>query len=212
MNMMNESEWFMKSFQRVSAKLKKIWMRLILRGTRYSNGYKKLDAFYIINDPWHMDSPSEQYRFKETNRLILENFGAVRSLLEIGCGEGHQSLHLQQVCDRLTGLDVSDRAVGRARRRCPRDEFLVGDIFSLAVGAKAPFELVVACEVLYYMSDVPAALGRIQALGRNCFLTYFAGEMETLDSQVLSLPGAVSKILQFEQSRWRAVWWRGDQI
>lgn len=120
----------MKLSQKVADKLKEIWMRFILRGVHYSNDCKKLDSFYLVNDPWRMTSPSEQYRFAETNRLILEKFGRVESILEIGCGEGHQSLHLQLVCDRLTGLDVSTRAVERGRRRCSGGEFLVGDVFS----------------------------------------------------------------------------------
>ena len=202
----------MKPSSKVAAELKEIWMRFALRGVRYSNNYKKLDAIYMIGDPWRLALPSDQYRFAETNRLILEKFGRVGSLLEIGCGEGHQSLHLQHVCGRLTGLDVSAMAVERARRRCPRGEFFVGDVFSQEVDARAPFDLVVACEVLYYMIDVPAALRRMQTLGRNNLVTYFAGEMETLDPQVLSLPRAVSEVLMFEPARWRAVWWRGDQV
>jgi len=192
--------------------LKKIWMRCTLRGVRYSNDYKKLDRIYMLDDPWRMVSPTEQYRFSETSRLILEKFGRVGSLLEIGCGEGHQSLQLRQVCDRLIGLDVSARAVKRARRRRPGSEFLVGDIFSPEVHAQAPFDLVVACEVLYYMNNVPAALRQMRALGRNSLVTYFAGEMETLDPQVLSLPGAASEILEFNGTRWRVAWWRGDQV
>jgi hypothetical protein len=101
---------------------------------------------------------------------------------------------------------VSGRAVERARKRCPGSEFLVGDIFSQEVSARAPFDLVVACEVLYYMTDVPAALRRIRKLGRHNLVTYFAGEMETLDALVLTLPGVASEILEFESSRWRAAW------
>lgn len=89
---------------------------------------------------------------------------------------------------------------------------MVGNVFSQEVDARAPFDLVVACEVLYYMRDVPLALRRIQALARNILVTYFAGEMETLDPQILSFPGAVSEILELKQSRWRAAWWRGDQV
>jgi SAM-dependent methyltransferase len=198
--------------QNVVAMLKKFWMRFALRGVHYSSNYAKLDAIYMVDDPWGMASPSEEYRFAGTNKLILKKFGRVGSILEIGCGEGHQSLHLRQVCDRLIGLDVSGRAVRRARRRCSGGKFLVGDIFSQEVGAHAPFDLVVACEVLYYMSDVPAALRRIQELGRNSLVTYFAREMKTLDPLVLSLPGAASAILEVEEVRWRAVWWPGEQI
>jgi len=71
----------------------------------------------------------------------MEQFGRVSSLLEIGCGEGHQSAQLQLVCDRLTGLDVSGRAVKRARGRCPGGEFLVGDVFSQEVDARGHLTL-----------------------------------------------------------------------
>lgn len=182
----------------------------MLRGVRYSDNFRKIDAIYLIDDPWRMSSPGEQYRFAETNRLVAERFGPVGSLLEIGCGEGHQSLHLQEVCDHVVGLDVSARAVERARSRCPRGNFLVGDIFSKEVDARAPFDLVLASEVLYYMTDTCAVLQRMRALGRNNLVTYFAGAMATLDPQVLSLPGVASEILEFKQSRWRAAWWRGD--
>ena len=207
---MNPITLCMKHYQSFLDKLKRIWMRFALRGVRYSNKYKKIDLIYLATDPWHMSSPGEEYRFAEINRLIIDKFGRVGSLLEIGCGEGHQSLHLRQVCDRLIGLDVSARAVERARRRCPQGEFLVGDIFSQEVDAQAPFDLVIASEVLYYMSDVPVVLRRMRMLGRNNLVTYFAGEMANLDPQVLSLPGVVSQMVEFENARWRAVWWRSD--
>jgi SAM-dependent methyltransferase len=191
--------------------LKKIWMRFALRGLRYSSDYAKLDAIYRIGDPWHMVSASEEYCFAETNRLILEKFGRVGSLLEIGCGEGHQSLHLRQVCSDLIGVDVSGRAVERARRRCPGSEFFVGDIFSPWVRAKAPFDLVVACEVLYYMSDVPTVLRCMREIGRNGFVTYFDREMKTLDPDVLSLHGVAGDIIEYGNVRWRAVWWRSHE-
>jgi SAM-dependent methyltransferase len=200
----------MKPSQDLVEKLKRLWMRFMLRGVRYSDNFRKIDTIYLVEDPWSMSSPAEQYRFAETNRLVAERFGQVGSLLEIGCGEGHQSLHLVQVCDHVIGLDISARAVERARSRCPQGEFLVGDIFSKELDARGPFDLVVASEVLYYITDTRAVLQRMRALGRNNLVTYFTGSMATLDPQVLSLPGVVSEIMEFERSRWRAAWWRGD--
>ena len=200
----------MITFRNIVTILRGRWIHHTLQGAHYTSDYAKMDAMYAVDDPWRMASTSEAYRFSETNRLILEKFGRVGSLLEIGCGEGHQSLQLRQTCDRLIGLDVSPRAVERARRRCPESEFLVGDVFSQEVDARAPFDLVVACEVLYYMSDVPAALRRMRELGRKGLVTYFARDMGILDPQVLSLPGTASEILEFERVRWRAVWWGCD--
>jgi SAM-dependent methyltransferase len=197
----------MKAFQKVQLELRKIWMRIALRNVRYSNNVKSLDRFYMLKDPWVMSSIREQYRFEETNRLIQEKFGRVGSLLEIGCGEGHQSVHLQKVCDCLTGLDVSGRAIERARMRCPNGVFLVGNVFTKEVNTLYKFDLVVACEVLYYLKEIPLALQRIRAIGDKGLVTYFDGEMENMDQYVLPLTGVASKIWEFNHSRWRAAWW-----
>jgi SAM-dependent methyltransferase len=193
--------------QKIDDRLKQFWRRIVLKGVRYSDQYKKLDSYYIVNDPWGMNSPSERYRFAETNRLILEKFGRVSSILEIGCGEGHQSLYLKMICDRLRGFDVSERAVKRAQKRCSGVDFFVGDVFSKEVEARAPYDIVVACEVLYYIKDVPFVLQRMKSMAPQSLLTYFAGEMEAMDKQVLAIPGTTSKVIEFKNSRWRLVWW-----
>jgi SAM-dependent methyltransferase len=166
-----------------------------------------MDALYLLQDPWGMNSPSEQSRFAETNRLLLEKFGHVGSLLEVGCGEGHQSIYLRHICDTLTGLDICGRAVERARTRHPGGRYIVGDLFSPAIADLAHFDLVMACEVLYYINDLEAALRRMRELGRNGFVTYFDKMMEKLDPLVLSLPGVSSEILKIGDACWRAVWW-----
>jgi SAM-dependent methyltransferase len=197
----------MKPLETIASKINRIFVRIALRGTHYSSNYSKLDTVYMVDDPWHMDSPSEKYRFEETNRLILEKFGRVRSILEVGCGEGHQSVILKNICNHLVGLDVSAKAVARAKRRCPGAVYYVGDISSREIDEFRPYDLVVACEVLYYMNDVSAALRRMQELGRNCFVTYYCREMESLDKWVLSIPGVSSEYFEYENIGWRAAWW-----
>ncbi|MEW6187423.1 MAG: class I SAM-dependent methyltransferase [Thermodesulfobacteriota bacterium] len=193
--------------------LKKIFLRYVLNNSPFNNTYSKLNLLYLINDPWQVkSSPGERYRFLETNRLIQEYFGRNASLLEIGCGEGHQSIYLGKVCDRLVGLDVSARAVDRARQRFPAGKFIVGDIFTKELDSIGPFDLIVASEVLYYMEDISAALQRIQELGNNYLITYFARKLEILDPYILSLPGVKSDFLEFENIRWRIAWWSKKNI
>jgi SAM-dependent methyltransferase len=200
-------------FRKISNKLITIWFRYAIRDTHYKNNFKKLNLIYLLPDPWKVKtSPGETYRFNETNRIIRERFGNVDSILEIGCGEGYQSLHLSKVCNRLIGLDVSTRAVERARRRVSDSEFIVGDIFSKEVNSRAPFDLIVACEVLYYMSDVSTVLQRMRVLGHKNLVTYYERAMDTLDPQILSLPGVKSEILKYEGVRWRVVWWQRDEF
>jgi hypothetical protein len=200
----------MKPFQKTALVLRNIWKRCILRDIHYSSDYKRLDRYYVMTDPWAMGSQKERHRFDKTNRIIMEEFGRVGTLLEVGCGEGHHSLELRHVCEHLIGVDVSARAIGRASKRYPPGEFYVGDIFSPEISARAPFDLIVACEVLYYMDDVPAALNELSALSNNILATYYQGQMKILDRHVLSLPGVTSKILEFEGSSWRVAWWRSN--
>ena len=114
------------------------------------------------------------------------------------------------MCDELVGIDVSGRAIERARARCPKAQFLAGDSFTPALGGHRPFDLVVACEVLYYVKDVTAELERLRQLGRACLVTYYARPAETLDPYVLSIPGVESTVVHYGDSRWTVAWWRNQ--
>lgn len=87
------------------------WKRLMHRDLRYRDRHRRLDELYRLSDPWEMDSDRERFRFQETNRLIESAFGRPATILEIGCGEGHQSEYLARICDWLTAIDVSARAI-----------------------------------------------------------------------------------------------------
>ena len=189
--------------------LKKLWMRLALRGVQFADKHATLDRFYKVKDPWGMDSPRELFRFFETNQLIRTHFGRPNRILEIGCGEGHQSVELLKISDHVFGLDVSSRAISRARMRCPTATFAVGDISSTQIAKQwVPFDLVVACEVLYYMKDVPAALAAMQRLGRGCFVSFVDSRRERLEPLIAAIPRTSSHRIEFQNLGWTAVWWR----
>jgi SAM-dependent methyltransferase len=191
--------------------LRELWLRAIIHGVHYRQRNRRLDALYWLPDPWGMDSPREAHRFAETNRLIERNFGRVNRMLEVGCGEGHQSIHLLETCKVLYGIDVSHRAVARAARRCPRGMFGEGDLFTakLLSGAER-FDLVVACEVLYYMNNIGAALDRISQLGAACLVTYYRGQAKLLDPYFAELSNNNKTTFSFQDESWNAVWWRGS--
>lgn len=191
-------------------RLKGLWFsKAFPYGMHYRDEVAGFDRLYRLRDPWSMNCERERFRFKETNRLILENFGRPHSLLEIGCGEGLQSSELQHVCDHLHGIDVSRRAVARAMRRCPQVTFSVGDIYSLPEPTPLTrFDLVTACEVLYYVADVAAALKRISELGRACMVGYYHGPHARLDERVREISGVQFEIASYEDVSWTFAWWR----
>jgi 2-polyprenyl-3-methyl-5-hydroxy-6-metoxy-1,4-benzoquinol methylase len=148
---------------------RRTWMKFALRGVGPNDNFERLDLAYSIEDPWNMESPGEISRFEGTNRIIRREFGQIDTLLELGCGEGHQTARLSEVAARVFGLDVSEKAVERARKRLPAAQFAATDVFSQPWSAQVSrFDLVTACEVLYYMSDVDRTIARMSELGRHC--------------------------------------------
>jgi SAM-dependent methyltransferase len=190
-------------------RLRDYWKRMALRRVHYADRADKLDRLYRVEDPWHMESAKEQARFDWTNRLISAQLAPVDTILEIGCGEGHQSQRLSHICDQLYGIDVSARAVNRARQRCSAGQFAVGDPFTFHLpDMPLPVDLVVACEVLYYVKDVRRFLARISELGRACLVTYYQGQAASLDPHLAAIPDNHRDQFHCDDTQWNAVWWR----
>lgn len=185
---------------------RKVWRRLVAKNLTASDDYERLDRFYAMEDPWEMGSTREQLRFAQTNAVIEDRLRHVGSVLEIGCGEGHQSLHLARICDRVTGIDVSERAIVRARSRLPGAEFLVGDVASLSSSGRR-FDLVVACEVLYYVKDIPATLARMSELGTACLVTFFCPSARIVAPHLVSIPLADRGWIFGDPYAWLYAFW-----
>jgi SAM-dependent methyltransferase len=197
---------------RTPSPLRNIWFRALLRGLHYSDRHQQFDTLYKLENPWSMDSLVDQARCQQTNELITREFGHVGRLFELGSGEGHQSCWLLRVCDNLYGREISTRAVIRARKRCPEATFTIGDLgTSLDEAEKDPFDLVVACEVLYYMSDPQAAVARLSSMGRACLVTYFHTQQERIEREVTFPAGANRSTIRHADVFWNAVWWRNGQ-
>lgn len=189
---------------------RRLWMRYAMR-----NGGRddpaQFDLAYRLDDPWGMDSPTEQARFRATSRLVERNFGHVGSLLEVACGEGHQSRHLAPACDAYYGIDISARAVERARARLPGARLGTGDVFNLPWDdAPARFDLVVACEMLYCLPDPAPTLERMGRLGRACLVTFFAPAAAHVAPALDAIPGLERDWFSHGGVTWLAAWWRNE--
>lgn len=192
--------------------LRRTWMKYALRGVRQNDAHGRLDLAYKMPDPWHMASEQEQARFVATNEIIRRELGSsFNTILEIGCGEGHQTEHLAELAGRITGLDVSATAVERAEKRLPEGEFLVGDLYAQPwAKERGHFDLVTACEVIYYMSDMPGFLRTIDRLGRSCLVTYFAPAARKVEAHVMAMPGVQKTTFRHGEVEWVAAWWKGE--
>jgi SAM-dependent methyltransferase len=187
--------------------LKKYWLKLNVRRAA-AGDHSAMDRLYLFGDPWKLDSPAEHFRFRETARVIREKIGNhFGNILEIGCGEGLQTGYLAPLADRIVGLDPSSQAVMRANaKQIPNASFVVGNLDSYVNNPDACFDLVTACEVLYYMQDFDQAYKKLNSLGRACLVTYYQGEFERLDKYFAD-KNVHSEVITSPDCQWRVVFW-----
>jgi SAM-dependent methyltransferase len=194
----------------IAAALRRLWSRFWLRGAHFRGGaYRRLDALYVAEDPWALSAPAEQERFERTNAIIASVAPDCRSLLELGSGEGYQTVHLVKVADRVTSLDVSRRAIRRAKRRAPAARFLKGraeDLPALFKGER--FDLVTACEMLYYAADPARILAAAQSLAPAVLATNYARFEPELAPQFAGRGWERLPDMEVGSLRWRCDLWR----
>ncbi len=107
---------------------------------------------YRRPDPYNY-ARSEEERLKRERILAFLEGGRYRRILSVGCGEGYQSGALASMGESLLGIDISGKAVKRAReihRDNPAISFKRADV--LTFKAEESFDLIACCDVLYYMS------------------------------------------------------------
>lgn len=151
-----------------------IWRKYMHRGTLFQGAYPKLRWLYLFPDPWNMTSAREQHRFARTSELVASTGPRPARMIELGCGEGHQSVYFAKLTDKLHGIDIGAQAIARARKRCPEAEFSVAELEQVpALFAGKPVDMIVACEVLYYLPDAGKAIEALQELAPRLFVTNY---------------------------------------
>jgi len=194
--------------KRAETAVRRLWMRYALRGVAQADNHARLDLAYLVPDPWKLDSEPEHARFRGTSERLERAFGRPRSILEVGCGEGVQSEYFARQCDRLTGIDVSARAIERAKLRVPGAELIAGDLLAQPWADEADrFDVVVACEVIYYMSDVPRFLATMSQLGKGCLVTYFSAAERKMGQHVRAIPGVAMDEFSHGEASWHVATW-----
>jgi SAM-dependent methyltransferase len=120
-------------------------------------GEKRYDRAYF--DRWYRDEGFGAPQ--RVDRKLRYAVGAaeylldrpVRSVLDVGCGEGAWALHLRRLRPgaRYVGIDPSEYAVARFGRTRGVRLGSFGALGALDLGG--PFDLVVVCDVVPYLSD-----------------------------------------------------------
>ncbi len=199
------------------ARLRRNWRALRtglwFRGGAQGWAYRRMDRLYLLEDPWQLGSPTERKRFARTNAMIALIAPDCTTLLEIGSGEGVQTQALLDVAGRVTGLEVSAAAVGRAQRNVPGAEFLTGRAEDAAdmLGARR-FDLITACEMLYYAPDKTRLLDVLKTLSPLILVTAYDKRAAGLASHLNGPGWSRLEDIAEDGLRWHCHLWRAPGV
>lgn len=112
------------------------------------------------DDPWGQSggkSDKEHYYFVQRTNLanLIYRHSRFGRVLEVGCGLGHSTNILRRLSGSdIDGLDISEVAVEKARKKYPHYEFFVGDIREAPPqGMGFGYSVVVLNQVLWYILE-----------------------------------------------------------
>lgn len=110
------------------------------------------DALFSREDPWDYTSAYEQEKYRHTLEMIPGE--ASLKVLELGCAEGIFTKMLSGKVDSVLAMDISERALQRASKKCAGLENVQFEQHDIAKGIPDDgYNLIICSEILYYLRD-----------------------------------------------------------
>jgi SAM-dependent methyltransferase len=105
------------------------------------------NLYYAAPDPWHISHA----RFRDkVLRRCLKPFIRDKSVLELGCGEGHLTHAIFGKARSVVGIDISDVAIARAKSlNLSNARFESADFLHASFEG---YDVIAALECVYYLS------------------------------------------------------------
>ncbi len=90
--------------------------------------------------------------------LDLSKYGVKKNskILDLGCGYGRcLENYFQQGYDKLTGIDISEKLIDRAKKNVPKARFLIGSILNIAelIGCEKYNVILISGVLEYILTD-----------------------------------------------------------
>jgi SAM-dependent methyltransferase len=106
------------------------------------------NLYYAAPDPWHISHA--RFRDKVLRRCLKPFIRRDKSVLELGCGEGHLTQTIFGKARSVVGIDISDVAIARAKSlNLPNARFESADFLQASFEG---YDVIAALECVYYLS------------------------------------------------------------
>jgi 2-polyprenyl-6-hydroxyphenyl methylase/3-demethylubiquinone-9 3-methyltransferase len=158
----------------------------------------ELDKFSGLAHRW-WDPRSEVMPLHEVNPLRLawierHTVLAGKTALDVGCGGGILSESLARRGASVTGIDLSEKALGVARLHLPESEMTIdyrlASAEELARQMPGAFDVVACMEMLEHVPDPASAVAACSALVKPGGHVFFSTLNRNLGSYLLAIVGA----------------------
>ena len=77
-----------------------------------------------------------------------------KKALDLGCGTGLSGVAFHSLCDKLTGVDLSQKMLEKAKEKQVYDDLILSDIESYLKTKKAKYDLIIAADVFCYINEL----------------------------------------------------------
>lgn len=169
-------------------RLRSLMKRIATKGevARYQDAYSSLERLFRSRpDPWNFETDAyNTLRFD----WIVDVIRRVphRSILDVGCAEGHLTRRLCDIGERIVAIDASPTAAARTRAAAPAAEVVEATLDEVEFAQT--FDLVLCSEMIYYPRDPVSAVRKLNSLGQFILVTYTSYEADRLDPIFATIP------------------------
>ena len=108
-----------------------------------------------------------------------------KKVIDLGCGTGLAGPNLIEVSDNLTGIDLSENMIKKAKKLDIYDSLIVGDIVEKLELSEEKYDLFIALDVFIYIGDAASIFNAVRrCCNKN---SYFIFSIETHQGEGYSL-------------------------
>ena len=113
------------------------------------------DELFNVENPWKLNSPVEQLRYRLTLNYIMKNFIPKSTyILELGCAEGNFTEWLSKYGYKTTAVDISENAIKKANeKKIPQTQFVRSGMIEYVENYEiSKYNVILLMECFYYLT------------------------------------------------------------
>ena len=130
-----------------------------------------------------------QYQLPFIIKDIIQKTSSSKSkflkTIDLGCGTGLSGKDLREISKNLSGVDISENMISKAKELNIYDNLFVGDIVEVLSSVREKYDLFVALDVLIYVGDVESIFKVVREYCHRESLFVFSIEVQEEDGYSL---------------------------